>query len=324
MAAPSWSSTPWVATTSAWRKGRVPYETNGTALHTLDVWIPRSLNAEDDDIESEYVPARFGTWIIYIHGGAWRDPLIDSSSFDITASKLLNDPESFFTGIISINYPLSRHPDHPTPSGEPSEANIDPGRSAKHPDHIIAVLSAIAYVQQQIGIAHDYVLVGHSCGATLAFQAVMDAGRWSKAASSNLPVPAIKKPSTVVGLNGLYDLPYFIHDSQGSHASLAPVYADFTRGAFGDDEQDWKVVCPTVVEDWAAEWPEGRVVVMVQSKEDTLVPYSQTELMKKRLIGHSKLKVVEMDAGGDHNEIWERGDELVAILLRTLASLASL
>jgi hypothetical protein len=142
----------------------------------------------------------------------------------------------------------------------------------------------------------------------------MSSERWAKAASAGVTVPTIRKPEVIVPLNGLYDLKYFIDNPPESHADLRSVYVDFTKGAFGDDEKVWEDICPTSVSDYSAEWPEGRTVVMVQSREDGLVPYSQTELMKDHLAKHSTLKVVEMDAGGDHNEMWESRDELSQIL----------
>ncbi|KAK0386866.1 hypothetical protein NLU13_5179 [Sarocladium strictum] len=300
MASSSWSSTPWVPAGAAWHKHRVPYKSGGTYLHTVDVW---------------------GPWIVYIHGGAWRDPLVDSSSFENTATKLLSAHDCKIAGIASVNYPLSSHPNHPTHPAPPKDPSlpVDEARTAKHPEHIIAVLSALAYLQNEVGAAHNYILSGHSCGATLAFQVVMNPERWAAAVPGAVAIPKIRKPEIIVGLNGLYDLKYFIDSPPASHEKLLSVYVDFTRGAFGEDETVWKAVCPTAVSDWSAEWPEGKVVVVVQSLEDGLVPYSQTELMKEHLAKCSALKVVEMGAGGDHNDLWKVGDELAGIMTKVVA-----
>ncbi|POR38887.1 Kynurenine formamidase [Tolypocladium paradoxum] len=272
---------------------------------------------------AEEIPHRPGRWIIYIHGGAWRDPLVDSSSFESAALNILAAKHTTpVAGIASLNYPLSSHPNHPThpaPPRDPSQP-IDIAGTAKHPDHILAVLSALAYLQRDLGVAHDYILSGHSCGATLAFQVAMDSQRWAGIGNKEQVIPIIKKPSVIVGLNGLYNLAHFINQPDESHAALVPVYDAFTRGAFGDDEQVWQQVCPTDVEDWAKEWPEGKTVVVVQSREDGLVPYSQTELMKMRLSETSKLEVKELDAGGDHNDLWKQGDSLAEIMLEVLES----
>src|SRR5688572_24476159 len=285
MPSSSWNSTPWVAAGSAWHKHRVPYKTDGTYLHTVDIWAPKDSQNDSTTLPAERLPDREGPWIVYIHGGAWRDPLVDSSSFEHTALKLLGADDCRIAGIASINYPLSSHPNHPTHPAPPRDSSlpIDEARTAKHPDHIIAVLSALDYLQNEIGVAHNYILSGHSCGATLTFQVVMSASRWATGNVPGLATPKVRKPEVIVGLNGLYDLKYFIDNPPESHANLKQAYVDFTKGAFGEDEQVWRTVCPTDVSDWSAEWPEGRVVIVVQSREDGLVPYSQTELMKEHL-----------------------------------------
>jgi acetyl esterase/lipase len=318
----TWGSTPWADAGSSWYLPRVPYVPNPTYLHTLDLWVPKAANGSDEQPEAGKIPSHPGPWVIYIHGGAWRDPLVDSSSFEATALTLLSTKGGTpIAGVASINYPLSSHPNHPTrpsPPKDPSEP-VDIARTAKHPDHIIAVISALDYLQSSLGVAHDYVLSGHSCGATLTFQVAMDAKRWTGAGCK--AAPTITKPSTLVGLNGLYDLAYFINKPDESHASLAPVYDAFTRGAFGDDEEVWKKVCPTDVQDWSAEWPEGKTVFVVQSREDGLVPYSQIELMKRRLAETSTVEVKELEADGDHNDLWGKGTRLAEILLEVVRSI---
>jgi len=138
----------------------------------------------------------------------------------------------------------------------------------------------------------------------------MDPKRWGDEAV-NLDVI---KPRAVVGLNGLYDLPTLIRDPGEKYAQLIPVYAEFTRGAFGEDEKVWREVSPVSVKDWVKEWgrPDGNPV-LVQSKEDTLVPYRQLEDIMMAL-KESGVKVVEMGAAGDHDELWEKGDRLAEIV----------
>ncbi|KAF9777202.1 hypothetical protein IL306_004507 [Fusarium sp. DS 682] len=309
-----WSSTPWVESGDTWHKHRVPYISDATYLHTVDIWQPKSTD-ESSMPAADSLPHKNGPWVIYIHGGAWRDPLVDSSSFEATALKLLSDKDTPIVGIASINYPLSSHPNHPThpaPSRDPPQP-VDVARQAKHPDHIISVLSAISFLQNELGVAHENVLSGHSCGATMTFQTVMNPDRWL-GNTDGIPVPKVKKPSVIAPLNGLYDLAVFIRDPPESHKQLKSLYIDFTKNAFGDDEMVWKSVCPTSVTDWNMEWPEGKVVVIAQSKEDGLVPYTQTQLMKDHLSKTSTLEVIEMKASGDHNDLWKQADEIVDII----------
>ncbi|KAF4345175.1 kynurenine formamidase [Fusarium beomiforme] len=309
-----WSSVPWVESGDTWHKRRVPYIQDATYLHTLDVWQPKSAE-ESSFLTADSLQHKKGPWVIYIHGGAWRDPLVDSSSFEATALKLLSDKDTPIAGIASINYPLSSHPNHPTdpaPPRDPSQP-VDVARQAKHPDHIIALLTAISFLQNDLRVAHEYILSGHSCGATMTFQTLMNPHRWSPAAGG-ISVPKVKKPSVVAPLNGLYDLATFINSPPESHQQLQSLYTDFTKNAFGNDEAVWKAVCPTSITDWNTEWPEGKVVVIAQSKEDGLVPYAQTELMKDHLSKTSTLKVIEMKASGDHNDLWKQADEIKDII----------
>jgi len=67
-------------------------------------------------------------------------------------------------------------------------------------------------------------------------------------------------------------------------------------------------VCRGGGEGWVGEWKgSSRGVVLVQSGEDTLVPREQLEGMKACLESGG-VKVREMEAGGGHDEMWERGE----------------
>ncbi|KAK4031587.1 hypothetical protein C8A01DRAFT_21218, partial [Parachaetomium inaequale] len=217
-----WASVPWSAvsdpgtgtgadTPIGWHKSGIPYPTPGAEavplpLQTLDVWIPASTpnnTATPPDPSSLPHPLPGSTWIVYIHGGAWRDPRISAASFTAAATALLlqntTTPKHNLAGLISLNYRLSPHPSHPSPS--------DPSRQAKHPDHIADVHAALAFLHRlPILNTDNWILTGHSCGATLAFQAVMDPARWG-----GLPPSSVSfSPSALVGFNGLYDLAGFI------------------------------------------------------------------------------------------------------------------
>lgn len=101
----------------------------------------------------------------FIHGGAWRDPLVDATSFKPTVD-ILSASESGVVGFASINYRLSRYPNHGTKPSSPE----DPSRNAEHPDHLNDVTRALIFLEKIYGISGRYLLAGHSCGATLAFQ----------------------------------------------------------------------------------------------------------------------------------------------------------
>lgn len=338
MTSSTWSSIPWTTVgnnNTILHKRRIPYVPNATYLQTLDLWV----SGEEDTIKTPglapdppaAIPHRKGPWIVYIHGGAWRDPLVDSSSFESAALRLFEEhPSISIGGIAALNYRLSPHPLHPTHPSPPRESGVpvDAARTARHPDHIRDVLTGLSYLHG-IGALGDegygYVLVGHSCGATLAFQAVMDQRRWSFGFDEVTKIP-LEKPRVVVGLNGLYDLPAFLQKPDEAYRGMVPIYDSFTRGAFGDDKGTWASVCPTVVDNWEKEWPEGRKVVLAQSHTDELVPYSQTELMKRKLVERApaRLVVEEVPVTGKHNEMWQSPDELVKILVGVVKSFEGL
>ncbi|KAK3386540.1 Alpha/Beta hydrolase protein [Podospora didyma] len=328
----AWASVPWTpvvtdATTTTtttttnvigWRKQNVPYiRPGGASLQTLDVWLPLTLNSSTAP-DASSLPRLPGSWIVYIHSGAWCDPDITSAAIAPAARHLLSSQTSVvnIAGIASINYRLS-----PRASAGDGDDDGDLSYAAKHPDHIADVLSGIAFLQRLGGAKSPYVLAGHSCGATLAFQAVMDASsRWGVDVR-------IGKPAAVVGCNGLYDLAGFIAHPPVGYEGLRDGYESFTRNAFGDDVSVWKTACPATADgEWLSEWTttEGnKRVVLVQSKEDTLVPYQQLETMRRVLEGQDGggVEMREMQATGNHDDLWLQGARLAEILREVVGGL---
>ncbi|OBT49617.1 hypothetical protein VE04_09957, partial [Pseudogymnoascus sp. 24MN13] len=137
-----------------------------TALSTVDVWLPAT-NTDGSSPE--------GIWVVFIHGGAWRDPLIDSTSFkltiDILSQKTPSQSNPPIAGYASLNYRLSPYPSHPT---SPST------RGAAEP--------------------HSTPSTWMTCGATLAFQLpeTMEGGE-------KLPLPL-----GMLGSEGIYDIPSLV------------------------------------------------------------------------------------------------------------------
>lgn len=212
--------------------------------------------------------------IRYIHGGAWRDPLITSHSFihflkclyssDVNPDTTNPSPtlssiaQKHIAGLASVSYRLSPHPSHPqNPSTTPSHEL----RHAKHPDHIEDVITAIHALQEKYRFGHRYVIVGHSCGATLGFQVAMCATNpWknpseeddedddadmtdpkpiatdtaSLTRSERDPRPAkVFQPKAIVGVEGIYDIPLLVSD----YAEV-PAYREFIEGAFGPERPE--------------------------------------------------------------------------------------
>ena len=324
-----------------YHKSSVPYTSNPNALQNFSLWIPAPAGSKPEDTPSPTTlpSSEKGTWIIYIHGGAWRDPLVTASSFTSTVTSLATDHSSILTtsspssnnstvaGIASINYSL-------TPK-TPVDAENDDSRRAQHPDHILDVLTALQFLQAKAGFGENYVLLGHSCGATLALQVAMGGfKKWKTSDSSDSGLEkVVQKPVAIVGLNGLYDMPTLIHSPGEKHQHLQALYEDFTRRAFGNEESVWKNISPVFVEDWRqGEWvlegKKARQVFLVQSKEDSLVPYWQLDAMRESFLrsgsgtsGSDVLEIKELEAVGDHNDLWKEGTRLAQIVVEVVQSL---
>ncbi|KAL3460671.1 hypothetical protein BJX64DRAFT_262355 [Aspergillus heterothallicus] len=255
-----------------------------------------------------------GSWVILIHGGAWRDPTQTSTSYLTPALEILRTSSSSFlrpiTNLASISYRLSAHPSHPQdPSTEPSTTL----RAAKHPDHLVDIQSALSFLQTKYGFGSNYILVGHSCGATLAFQGVMPR------LSSQKEYAA---PLAILGMAGIYDLRLL----RDSHKDIS-VYQDFIEGAFGSDESVWDSVSPAVAQgsEGIEGWESGKIAVLAHSQEDGLCDFIQSLKMQETLRawekGGKQRNLHFLPIKGEHDEAWEKGVELARGILFTLEKL---
>ncbi|KNG82740.1 hypothetical protein ANOM_008641 [Aspergillus nomiae NRRL 13137] len=248
-------------------------------------------------------------WIILIHGGAWRDPNIDAINFANPAISTLTSSSEYshvlphITAFASISYRLSPHPDHPQ---DQSSTNSREYRGSKHPEHINDVQAAIAFLQRKYGFEDRYILVGHSCGATLAFQSVM--GQFNAGISHG--------PLAVVGLAGIYDLKLL----RDTHKEI-PAYQEIVEGAFGDDEAAWDAVSPAVVkgaDGVEGGWTAGRWAILAYLSKDSLVDFPQQEAMDATLRAgwcdvqseENPRSVALLPLEGEHDECWEKGEGL--------------
>ncbi|KAJ5151950.1 hypothetical protein N7492_010245 [Penicillium capsulatum] len=279
-------------------------------VHTLQTISVTQLDSHPD-----------GYWVIYIHGGAWRDPTIAAESFSATESILRNTPGLLIAGFASISYRLSPHPNHPQ-----SESGTLPEeyRSAKHPDHIRDVEAALALLQNTFGFGSRYILAGHSCGATLAFQAVMGTvgnHREQSFQDDTDEISSSVSPTAIVGVAGIYDLRRLCY----KHREIS-AYREFIEGAFGSDETLWDAVSPAQIFASRGEeggWKSGRLAVLAHSKDDELVDDGQLEAMRDALKGweesdafapkaesakHRHVRVLSIN--GAHDDAWSRGQEL--------------
>ncbi|KAI9734622.1 MAG: hypothetical protein M1834_002223 [Cirrosporium novae-zelandiae] len=259
----------------------------------------------------------------YIHGGAWRDPLITSTSFAPTLNHLLTshsgDVLTDIAAVASLDYRLSEHPDFPQHGHSTTSFNL---RNARHPDHVHDVHAAIAFLQDTYEFQNNYILVGHSCGATLAFQIAMgdlilQEKEPDKSEERELCLPTrsmIAMPKAIVGISGIYDI-RVLRDNYAD----ASVYHEFIVGAFGVDEEDWDHVSPARHTSFDKTWPSGELVIIAHSVSDGLIEPAQIKMMRTRLENlppkQPTLEVISVtDLEGAHDELWENGKQIASTI----------
>lgn len=229
----------------------------------------------------------------------------------------------------SISYRLSPHPNHPQ---DPSTTDPCELRDAKHPEHSRDVRTALRLLQSTYGFGERYVLVGHSCGATLGFQCVMpefDSNMTTGGGGSGGDGDGFAHPLAILGTEGIYDI-CRLRDTY-SHISQ---YKEFLECAFGPDEPIWDVVSPAVRgQDEAGGiergWRVGRLAMLAHSVEDSFVDAGQVALMKDSLVPWEKQggpgrKVLTLALIGEHDDPWEKGDELARAIAVTIHELQQL
>ena len=182
--------------------------------------------------------------------------------------------------------------------------------------------TAINYLQDKYGFGDNYLLVGHSCGATLAFQTVMGCFGGDQGVQ-------IAQPRCVVGVEGIYDLKG-LRDEFKQHT----VYQEFLEGAFGKDDALWDGVSPANVQGAdgvEGGWSNGRLAVLAHSLSDELVDFGQSLAMNNRLIrwkeatgDRTRNTLLLQDLQGSHDEIWSKGEEMAKIIVTALEYLRNI
>jgi acetyl esterase/lipase len=287
---------------------------DGTSLNTVDIWTSESeLSSTDDErVWVMLVLTSFPRKIMltpnrYIHGGAWRDPEVDSRSFELAIYIFCTSPlKSAVAGFAAINYRLSPYPSHPKDPSSPD----DKSRNVHYPSHLLDVSRALLYLDNKYGINNRYILAGHSAGATLAFEL----NNW------HLPDSDLPQPACVLGISGIYDLEAFI----GSHSEI-PVYRELVENAF-PDKSLWEQASPNKSNlPRTAKWQDARAIIVSHSDEDELVEKAQASYMleRARLSPNAKAKVHFLQATGTHDEIWKSGHILADLISKSINILRS-
>ncbi|KAJ6202353.1 hypothetical protein J3E72DRAFT_399851 [Bipolaris maydis] len=309
--------------------GSLPYTTPASRLRTLDIWLPTP---------SPTAPSP-SLWLIYLHGGAWHDPLQDSTCIHPLLSHLSSTHSTTLAslaGIASLNYRLSPYPAHPTHPSTPSDVD----RTAKHPTHVRDVAAALRFLQQHHGMKR-WLGVGHSCGATMLAQLVAGIG----AADDKDPDAAAPPtgPEALVLLEGIYNIPLLLrnHAPPACPQHISDIYRAFVGHAFGPDADDKALLAASPVSGKynAEQWPDGRLLLICHSYEDELVERAQRDVMcvaldrqgwsivmeagdeedEVRAEGRRVLNV--RDLKGGHDEIWEDGRQIATLVAEVVQRL---
>jgi kynurenine formamidase len=296
----------------------IPYLAHANRFQNFSIYVPKTaatsrlIGTPANSFPGSDSQLPLVRYLVYVHGGAWRDPLLTSTSIEAAVAHAFSadDKSAPIAAIASINYTVSQFPTHPTLSYDAIKDNhSDPAREAVHPQHVSDVLRGLA-VLRDFGLTdQSYVLSGHSAGACISFQATLQTpGYYGLENVADPPCPA-----AVLGLNGLYELPALVYGLGASHEHLRDEYDMLLSNAFGADKLAWPAASPArfepaEVSQRVRERRAPRLVVLDQSTEDQLVPMNQKERLEASLAKVSGLRVVEGNrCAGKHAAPWEQG-----------------
>ncbi|PVI07112.1 alpha/beta-hydrolase [Periconia macrospinosa] len=340
----------------------MPSETREEPLHygpgrlqTYTIWRTPSPTAPtpslSTSLQQQQQQQQPPLWILYVHGGAWRDPLQSSANILPTLHHLttlfehapaLADPARF-AGVLSIDYRLSPYPAHPTAPSDPA----DDQRNVRHPEHVRDLAAAVAHVKREHNVKR-WVGVGHSCGATMLLHYIAGIGLSPSSTSSFLEQGFgfdVEKRNqgleALILLEGIYSLPRLLtnHEPPSCPEHIAQIYRDLARGAFGEDPDGvvYENVSPVAGDYKLQTWVDGKLIIVGYSGEDELVEREQGEVLMRRLEeqGWSKVKgrdaddemvtekrVVELkELKGTHDFVWRDGRQIAGLIAEVVGRL---
>lgn len=295
----------------------IPYLPDANRFQNLTIYLPKTSESSSlvgtpaSSLPDAGTPAELPRYQVHIHGGAWRDPGLTSASIEPTVAHAFSgDPSMPILAIASINYSVSPFPTHPSlPYDAVKDDHSDVAREAVHPEHVRDVLHGLAILRSFGLTDQSYLLSGHSCGACLSLQALLQHPR----AYGLADVGEAPRPAALLGLNGLYDLPALVNGLGASHEHLRSEYETLLSQAFGPAQGTWPAAsparfAPAEIAERVREGKAPRLVVLDQSTEDQLVPMNQRDRLEANLSTVSGLQVVQGHrCTGLHAAPWELG-----------------
>ncbi|KAI4107987.1 MAG: hypothetical protein L6R37_001269 [Teloschistes peruensis] len=252
----------------------IPYTIPPLPLRTLDIHIPTTTTPPPPTSSTTPTPPPppHTYTIIYIHGGAFRDPLVTSQSL---LPSLPHLKLGKIAAIVSVNYSLCPYPTHLThPSKPRGGGGEEEGRAALWPDQVADVRAALEFLfgdiqGDEVHPLHDddfggrgfrdairaseTILVGHSVGATIGFALAMEiTDRVHDEGAGDAIVGIGRRIRAVVGVEGIYDFTAL----RDAHVEYRDGYEEFTSEAFGAEEDGG--------------WERGNMVEAVRKRERML------------------------------------------------------
>ncbi|OAA35509.1 alpha/beta-hydrolase [Beauveria brongniartii RCEF 3172] len=286
-------------------------------------------------------------WVMFLHGGAWRAG--GGVDFLCAVAKMRSRKDAPFDqirGFATMDYRLSSlgNPFPDQDSGQVSRRqNINPHRQrqqgARHPDHINDVRAAIRSLAQRNQM-DQYILVGHSAGGTMAMQLVggdaalqslgSEGGRQQDEletprcqaggnGTSNTEATQIPLPAAIITTAGIFDLTRLVDEIDEDSRSF---YENFVTQAFGSNRDGWQQASPARFRrSYKETWPGDNTVILARSKDDTLVPETQLNVMAEKLRGDGFKPIVVTNLTGEHDIVWEQGTQLANLVGQALGQL---
>lgn len=244
-------------------------------------------------------------WIVYIHGGYFRDLTVNSTSVEPALKVLesrnttnLTNTIDQIAGIASLNYRLSALPGVQDPATTPANEI----QNISWPEHLNDVVAGLKDLNRYHRIDGNYIISGHSVGAQMAFLAALQ----------TLNDTAIPKPVAVLGVSGIYDFPQILRTN--------PDYANLTFNAIKDPAL---LGSASPAEYSASLYAQLklRAVALAHSHDDGLVPWDQVETMYAVIKDVADKEAAIVTLQGAHNSIWGGGVQLAKAFAGALALL---
>src|ERR1700760_1069833 len=128
-----------------------------------------------------------------------------------------------------------------------------------------------------------------------------------------ISIAKVRMPMAVVGIAGIYDIPYFVDDP--SHPDRHDPYRQIIVGAFGDDEELWKRASPALREDLlvtGTSWDTKKAWLFHSDADELVEPHQSRrmfDLLEKCNL-HVEFNALSR-AGEKHDDTWQKGYSLV-------------